>query len=347
MDVLIFTEATEHVDAFIKLQNVVLDERIDKRILMMNLLKECGALTPMFYERDAFWINHKLWFETNNPQIKELVDTTEYEYDPLENYDWSEITHETGSLDRLTTGTSDTDTSGSRDITRNRETTGTLDSTTTDSGKDTTTTTGTVDTTTANSGSDKTTTSGTERHDGSGSSSGQTNRTLDSTRTDDLTTETKTSAYNEKLYQPESLVTNTGTVNTKETEGTTENENTSNTEDVTKNGSETLQHGKKVTVDSDTKEVEDVAYGKTVKYDEDSGENVEETTKETSKGTEDVSTTGTQKDATIGDGKKEVLGATGVYTKQNLIEQQRNVVQFNIINWIVRKYKRDNMYCVY
>lgn len=320
VDVMIFTETVERgVDAFEKLQDIEIDARIDKEILMQLLIRECGALTPMYYEREAFWYNHKCWFKLNKEVIRRLIDTTEYEYDPLENYDWNERIKDNGSLDRNTSGSSDSRASGSSDSNSDRTENGT--------------TAEAIHGTVKNSGTDTTSTTGNRTIEGSEGSTGSSNRTLDSKRTDDLETESKTSAYNENLYQPESLVTNTGTVDNHETETISENKHSDRDSTETNTNKEDLKHGKIVTNDESTN-------GNETKTSNNK-------TTATDSNEEHGTTTGKQTDKTENNREREVLGATGLFTKQKLIKEQREVEQFNVYEWIISKYKRECFYLVY
>lgn len=312
IDVMMFTETVyRDVDAFEKLQDVVLDERLDKRLLMMHLLKICGALTPIYTELEAFWFNHKIWFELHKDEITRMTDTVFIKYDPLENYDWTEEEKINVDYDsNIDVGTTESGTNSSK-LTRDTQDNGTSKLTTTHSGSDVTT----------HSGDGSTTTTG--------GTSGSINRTLDNKRTDDLTTEVKTSAYNEVLYQPESLTTNTGTVDTHEVETTGSTESNNSTVEENRNFKDELKHGEKVIEDGET---------------HDTGHQSDETSGEESR---QGSEKRTQDDETETKRHREVLGATGLYTKQRMLKEEREIAEFGIEEWIVNKYKRDNCYLVY
>ncbi len=64
-----------------------IDERIDRDLLNAEIMRECGNMTPLYTDTTTFKYFTGIWFKSYAKIIKELIDTTEYEYNPIENYD--------------------------------------------------------------------------------------------------------------------------------------------------------------------------------------------------------------------------------------------------------------------
>lgn len=62
------------------------DERIDKKLLMEQIVIQCGGLTPMFNTSWSFDTWHKHWFDYHKGEISKLIDTLDLEYNPIESY---------------------------------------------------------------------------------------------------------------------------------------------------------------------------------------------------------------------------------------------------------------------
>lgn len=194
-DILLLMEARDKVNGTDWLiENCQVDRRLDKTVMVAQILRECGGLTPMYTEIDAFKTMWSLWFRVNELPISHLCDTLDYEYNPLENYDWHEVGNKVNNSKRL----SDNESVGSK----------TTDSSYTD-----------------------TETGAKMRYDDVDEIKAHTygeNIKTDNTNTRDLTTENehnddtenKVSAYNENLYQPDNtsgtnghfLTTDSGTI---------------------------------------------------------------------------------------------------------------------------------------
>lgn len=187
------------------------DSRIDLELLVGKIVQVCGAMSPVYNTTESYTYFHKQFFKMWKTQISKLLDTMEYEYEPLENY---------RRVEDLKSDTNE-NTSGNE--------------------------------------------SGTDKSSNSSSSSS--------------TVETKTSAYNESVYQPER----------QETEN---------------------------------------AKG--------SGSSNSENSRQYSQG----KTSGVKEDNTI-------RGLNGLFTTQQLIEQERKVAEFNVYQWIVNKYMEELFICVF
>lgn len=293
IDLLNFIEASGKVDdAFAWFKYVTVDDRLDKDVMAAQILKECGALVPIYKEIDAFMFNHELWFKANKLVISHLCDTLDYEYSPLENYDWKEIGTKVNNSRKLsdvegtgkiTKDSSYTDTEGISDF--NYSSASTSDK--------------------LNYGK-KTDTSDTE--------------TRDLNTHNEHEDENKTSAYNEDLYQPQSTID--GTYTKKDT-GTVQNV-----------GDEKLSGSDVSTVEARSGNVGQ--QNRVLVHD--AKENTATTDRVTSSASVGQETANSE---------KFVLGSTGQYTKQQLIDQERGIAMFNIYEWIARKYAKDNCYRVY
>ena len=98
------------------------DSRINLDLLAGKIVQVCGAMAPVYNTTDSYVYFHKQFFMMWKTQISKLLDTMEYEYEPLENYRRIEdmkhtdsdkktetegITGESNSTDK-TTGTTST-----------------------------------------------------------------------------------------------------------------------------------------------------------------------------------------------------------------------------------------------
>ena len=124
------------------LDDLAVPEGLDVSILKDNLLIECGYREILYPRPDFFKMALRAWVRKNIGIWAELYDTTQYEYNPIENYDRKEDNTyvRTDDLTMTNSGKDTTQNSG-KDITQN-------------SGTDTTQNSGTDST--QNSGSDTT-----------------------------------------------------------------------------------------------------------------------------------------------------------------------------------------------
>ena len=114
-------------------EDIELDERLDKDILVGVLLEECGAMRCIYETTATFKYFSNLFFKKYKWNIGKLCDTMELEYDPLVNKElnWTEVTDIDQNLD--------TD----EDVSKNRTRTNTGTQTMNDTGTQTTNDTGT------------------------------------------------------------------------------------------------------------------------------------------------------------------------------------------------------------
>ena len=62
------------------------DSRINLDLLAGKIVQVCGAMSPVYNTTDSYVYFHKQFFMMWKSQISKLLDTTEYDYEPLENY---------------------------------------------------------------------------------------------------------------------------------------------------------------------------------------------------------------------------------------------------------------------
>lgn len=70
-----------------------IDERLDKEELKMAILARCGTLLPLYTNSEMFKSFSDSFFKQRNKIISKLIDTTEFDYNPIDNYDRREEVH--------------------------------------------------------------------------------------------------------------------------------------------------------------------------------------------------------------------------------------------------------------
>lgn len=82
-------------------EDIVLDERLDKATLAGVLLDECGAMRCIYETTSSFKYFSDIFFKKYEWNIKKLVDSLNFEYDPLKNknIEWTETTEIEQDLD--------------------------------------------------------------------------------------------------------------------------------------------------------------------------------------------------------------------------------------------------------
>ena len=69
------------------LSDFPLDPRLDRNILIAWINAECGALATTYNNTVIFKFKLNTWFQVHQQNITKLVDTTLFEYNPIDNYD--------------------------------------------------------------------------------------------------------------------------------------------------------------------------------------------------------------------------------------------------------------------
>lgn len=67
--------------------DILLDTRVDKDTLLLAIFDATMGEDVLYNDTAAFKMFSDNWFKRNYNVIKELLDTQEYEYNPIENYD--------------------------------------------------------------------------------------------------------------------------------------------------------------------------------------------------------------------------------------------------------------------
>lgn len=161
------------------IENCDVDKRLDKEVMVAEILRECGGLAPIYNEIDAFKSMWTLWFRVNKLPIAHLCDTLDYEYSPLENYDWHEVGNKVNNSRKL----SDAESTGSKKSNLSY----------TDTESDARMRFDDIDESKSHTYGENIKTDNTDTR----------NLTLNNEHSD--RTEDKTSAYNEDLYQPDNV----------------------------------------------------------------------------------------------------------------------------------------------
>ena len=70
-----------------------IDSRLDKDELKMAILARCGTLLPFYTNSEMFKAFSDSFFKQRKNIISKLIDTTEFDYNPIDNYDRIEEVH--------------------------------------------------------------------------------------------------------------------------------------------------------------------------------------------------------------------------------------------------------------
>ena len=72
----------------------IIDERLDRDVVIMSIIDECGAMRPLYNVSQTMKVFTENWFKKYRWNIEKLCDTLDFEYDPLTNKktDWTETT---------------------------------------------------------------------------------------------------------------------------------------------------------------------------------------------------------------------------------------------------------------
>lgn len=111
--------------------HIDIPDRLDKHMLIDTIVERSGACTPIYADPSLFHHYMVMWFKTNKPIFEKMIDTTLFEYNPIENYDrreWYKDVHDYDVVDGKNT-TQFTDSSGEQNGTGNITNNGTTDNT--------------------------------------------------------------------------------------------------------------------------------------------------------------------------------------------------------------------------
>lgn len=93
-----------------------IDNRLDKDEIKMAILERCGTLLPVYTNSEMFKTFSDSFFKQRKNIISKLIDTTEFEYNPIANYDSTEEV--TGKYNEKTTNQNQTEGNSSRNTTQ-------------------------------------------------------------------------------------------------------------------------------------------------------------------------------------------------------------------------------------
>lgn len=299
-------------------QDIDIDNRLDKSILIGEILGECGAMRVIYETTPTFKYFSDNFFKKYKWNIEKLLDTLELKYNPLENKNWSWI--ETTDIDqklatqeqkeenrsKSNTGTQQTDNTGTQEDVE------TIDESIVNTGTQTKANTGTqnnseaIDRTKENTGTEGTVSSGTE--------------------------DNTISAMNSSTYEPDTHKTTSG--------NSTRTDNLTETEGITKSGQRTDNLNELRTDNLNEAKTGENSNVRTDNLSEVRTDNLEETINANNDRNKNEDLTWDERDEHI------ERGSDGV-TYQDLIEKERKIAQFSIYNWIVKKYASELFLLVY
>ena len=78
---------TGNKDLFALLRGADLDERLDSEVLFNKMLVDLGNMTPLFDTTITFKVFYENFFKERARNISELLDTLDYDYNPIWNKD--------------------------------------------------------------------------------------------------------------------------------------------------------------------------------------------------------------------------------------------------------------------
>ena len=295
---------------------LVIPEGLNKDTFTDNLVTETAELEVLYPNYEVMRTLIGVWSHKMLPVWQHLYDTTMYEYDPIQNYNRTEIETISGEGNRVhsgtdstTTGGTDTTTFGGRDVT----TTGGND-TTTFGGRDVTTmggsdtsTMGGADTTThggQNSHNQTTTRTGDNRHSIAGFDS------VPTANSDGLVLNDTDDAHSTEIISGSETFGKTETLQ----HGRTETLQHGRTETLQHGRTETLQHGKTETLQHEKTEA--LQHGKTEQLVH--GEHIADTNESTR--------------------ENHTSGNIGVTTTQKMIREEREIAEFNIYDRMIKDF---------
>ena len=70
--------------------DMVIPEGLDKEIIVNNILMDCSELEILYSNSDFMKFAIKTWSQKESPIWSKLLETTQYEYNPIWNYDGSD-----------------------------------------------------------------------------------------------------------------------------------------------------------------------------------------------------------------------------------------------------------------
>ena len=287
-------EMNHHPTKFI--DSLPLDDRIDKSLFMDSLLMELGELETIASNSEEFRWRFMMILKKWELPIRKLLDTMDYEYDPMVNVDY-QIQRNLGKEVMRELG---------RDIVRSL-TEAIKSGMTRDVQRDLTTGTDRTFSSVEHKGTDRTY----EETNGDDTTG---NRSLDETDRHYVSAYDQITPQDADTYSDRDTITRTEQYS--ENRDGTKNYTDRGTEDGTVSDTESI----------DRTDTEGTGTSESQTHDKTQNENT---------GTTENEGTGTSEDE-----KTHKVGIENI-TNQSLIEEQRRVVVFNIINWIIDRIARE------
>lgn len=326
-------------------------EELDKDTLIDNILMELGELSLVYSDPDALKKMIKIWSKINKRPWTQLWETLLYKYNPIWNKDGtyteartlSTSGSDSGSMtDASTSGhtlsgtlskstVTDQDTTEAENTSRDRDVTTVTDQDTTKAGTTSGTLSETVDVDRDTTTSSTSTTSG----NSSGTSSETLEHQVTGFNTDSYSPSTKDIKSGSTSEQSSSTTTGSGSGADDSTTATTRTENGTSSEtgtnDVTETVDETETGTRSNTGTNDITVTETGTSGETL-----SGTgSLQRTTSGQKSGSEAENIT------------RREQGNIGVTTTQQMIKEQREIVQFNMYHYITEQFKERFCVMVY
>lgn len=85
-------------------RGLVLPDSVDKETFVNNLLSECAEFEILYADADFFAFMVEVWSKKELAVWEKLCETTDYEYDPISNYDRTEEWEDKGKSNGDSTG---------------------------------------------------------------------------------------------------------------------------------------------------------------------------------------------------------------------------------------------------
>lgn len=333
------------------LDNFELPEGIDRNVFNFNLLMQAGEFEVLYSDFDFLKTAIGIWSKSRVSIWDELLKTTQYEYNPIDNYDRHETRTITGDR-QLSTGNTETrnltsSNTETRDLELRSQETRNLTSSDTETRDLDGTNNETRNLQTTSSGTENTHTYDNEvrnlrtdyEDNGTVTDSGtNTNtRTVEGRAFNDTTLVTKESIGdsgtngNTKTNDLDGYKTDTGTDNREVTGLNT----TSNT--VTETGTDNRTWTEEGTVSHSGSQGGSVS------------NSVDDDGTITNQGTlgGSINNSGSESEATETEETVYIHGNIGVKTTQSMIQEQREIVNFSVIDYIINEYKHNFCIMVY
>lgn len=306
---------------------LIIPEQLDKEILVDNILLELGELELLYNDPNMMKFAIERWSAKESKKWNDLYTTTTFEYNPIHNYDRIEDFTDTETRQLAKNNTQTRNLTGSENQTRNLTGSENQIRSLTGSENETRNLTGSENEIKNLSGTSAETRNLKTGVDG-------TSETTDKdVQGGNNSTKKEVSAYNVSTLATDAVETQTLGATNNKTVNTKTNQTGTDTGTVNTTTTDTGTDNKTIT-DSGTVNKATVDSGTVNATTSDSG-TVNATTTNSGTLTDIEADTGTVEMHRIGNAK----GNIGVTTTQQMIEAERNVVKFNLYEYIIESFK--------